>query len=96
MSNHPPARNTITIKRSEHNRNHPPAQNVKPIYNKHITPQPSTPILCAGSKHQSQTQPNTLKTYTPQPSTPIKHAGSKHKTGFPTYFTTSHLNHPLR
>ena len=39
-----------------------------------ITPQPSTPIKHAGSKHQTGIP--TLKHITPQPSTPIKHAGS--------------------
>ena len=49
------------------------------------TPQPSTPIKHAGSKHNRNRNTNTyLSNCTTRHSHPIKHAGSKHKTGFPT------------
>jgi hypothetical protein len=41
-----------------------------------ITPQPSTPIERAGSKHKHKTGFPTIKHITPQPSTPIERAGS--------------------
>jgi hypothetical protein len=45
---------------------------LKPDTLQHITPQPSTPIERAGSKHKHPT----IKHITPQPSTPIERAGS--------------------
>jgi hypothetical protein len=45
------------------------------------TPQPSTPIERAGSKHKrthTQTGFPTIKHITPQPSTPIERAGSNY------------------
>jgi hypothetical protein len=68
-----------------YNNNITPAQKLEHQLNiqhdtiKTYTPQPSTPIERAGSKHKLKLNPipfPTIKHITPQPSTPIERAGS--------------------
>jgi hypothetical protein len=68
MSNTSSKHRTPILTTRQHQHKH------KPDTNTHHTPQPSTPIERAGSKHQTGFP--TIKHITPQPSTPIERAGS--------------------